>query len=86
MNNDYVDKVEGCCTASMGNWHAKRRFRTSRASQTPGIKKDRLRCRLTSIGSLPRKAWVRSRAYKHKTYSTWIAYGDGVNYYNQERG
>ena len=84
MTNKYIDKVEGCCTANMGNWHAKR-SRTSRVSQTPGIKKDRRRCRLTSIGALPRKAWIRARAYKHKNYDVWCSYVDDVNHYYSER-
>jgi len=81
MKNPYIEKVEGCCTANMGNWKAKSRLRTNRASQTPGIKKDRRRCQLSFIGSLPRKAWIKARAYKHKTYGVWLKYGNDVNHY-----
>ena len=47
-------------------------------SQTPG--KDKvITCQLTAIGGFPRKAYIRSRAYKLRGYAEFCAFADSVN-------
>ena len=44
-------------------------------SQTPGSAKNEY-CKKSPIGGLPRSAWTRARAYKHRNYHIWCEFGD----------
>lgn len=47
-------------------------------SQTPGSAKNEY-CKKTTIGGVPRSAYIRSRGYKLKTYHIWCAFVDRAN-------
>ena len=60
-----------------GQWKRKV-LAKGRGSQTPGRIKGPT-CSLVPIAGLPRKYWISSRSYKHKSYHMWCAFSDGVN-------
>ena len=61
-----------------GQWK-RRIIKKTRGSQTPGKIKGPT-CSLTPIAGLPRKAFMRSRAYKMKQYEAFCKFTDTVNH------
>ena len=57
-----------------------RRRQRNPKSQTPGNQKTK-HCQLLSIGGLPRKAYIRARAYKLRGYGEFCAFADKANGY-----
>lgn len=62
-----------------GSYHAVLAKKKVRASQTPGSKKRADTCRLSPIGGMPRKFFMRSKSYKHPAYVAWVAHCNKVN-------
>ena len=54
-----------------GSRNAKKIRKKGKGSRTPGNKKRSDTCQLTSVGGLPRKAFMKARSYKLKQYPEW---------------
>ena len=76
------NRVQPCASVKprhlTGGMWKRRKLSKGKGSQTPGSAKVHT-CQLTSIGGLPRKAFMRSRSYKYREYSAWIKFQDQNN-------
>lgn len=65
--------------ASMSDYKVRQKHKASRGSRTPGSSKRSDTCQLTSVGGLPRKAFMRARSYKMREYPTWVKFVSDLN-------